>query len=55
MKAVNEASMLVARSLDILKGYTKAVEEHGGWEIVPVEEVIGILESALDILALEIT
>ena len=51
MKAVNEGSMLVAKSLDILKGYKKAIDEHGIWEITPVEESIILLEKALEALA----
>lgn len=48
MKAVNEGSMLVAKSLDILKGYKKAIDEHEVWEIVPVDEAIKLLELALE-------
>jgi hypothetical protein len=54
MKAVNEGSMLVAKSLDILKGYKKAIDEHEIWEIVPVEEAISILELALEKLVADI-
>ena len=54
MKAVNEGSMLVAQALDLLKGYTKAHEEHDIWEIKPVEDSIVLLEKALEALASDI-
>lgn len=48
MEAINDSSKLVAQSIDILKGYKKAADEHEIWEITPIEESIALLEQALD-------
>lgn len=51
MAAVHEATKLVARSLELLKGYIVANNEHEVWESRDVEVSITMLEEALDKLA----
>lgn len=53
MEACNECSKLVAKAIETLKGYIQAVNEHDGWEIVPVQDSVKMLEVALDKLVAE--